>query len=220
MKKFILLTLAGILLISCDAEKLFKKAPVIEELIITPEKAIVHPGDTVFAEVKATNPEEGELTYHWTISPEGEGFILDPVDRAAIRWLAANTAGDYTFKIKVSNSYKSAEQSKIVKVRETSVPVVRIVKPKAGDYLVATIETEVEVRASHNNGIAQVHFYVNDVFQESVTGSSENSYFFGFTPDSGMVGKAELKAVAKAISVATPGADSIEVNVEGILPGK
>jgi hypothetical protein len=57
-----LLTLAAIFLF-CDAEKLFRKSPVIEEITIQPKQ--VNPFDTVYAEVAATNPEEGALSYHW-----------------------------------------------------------------------------------------------------------------------------------------------------------
>lgn len=217
MYKIYLILLIALLFISCDADKLFRKAPVIEEINVNPDR--VNPFDTVYAEVKATNPEEGSLSYHWSVSPD-RGLFLDPIDGIATRWIAPTNGGDYIFQVEVSNSYKSAERTKSVKVVETGVPFVQILIPENDDYFVQLSEIEIQAEAFHNNGIDKVQLYVEDSLIIEKSGSSSNEYSFIFTPDTTLLGKTEIKIEAIANFVPTVGVDSIIVNIEGILPGK
>ncbi len=216
MKTFLpLFFLAASLLLSCDPEKLFRDAPVIEEVGVFPER--VNPYDTVFADVKASNPEEGELSYEWSVSP-ARGLFLDPTDRTAIRWIAPTTGGEYTLKIIVSNAYKSTESKKSVRVIETGIPLVRINAPDDGDYLVQWQEAIISVTAAHNNGINYVAFFVNDIRRDDQSGNSSGEYTFTFLPDSTFLGETEIKIEAQANFVPTVGADSVTVYIEAVLP--
>lgn len=201
--------------VSCDAEKLFRDAPVIEEIIIQPNR--VNPFDTVYAQVRATNPEEGSLSYQWSVSPS-RGLFLDPLDGSAVRWLAPTVGGDYTFKVVIKNSYKSAEQTGTVKVIEPTAPLVRITYPQDEDYFIQLSEIAIKADALHNNGINKVQLYVNDNFLNEQSGSPTNKYEFSFTPDSTYLGLTEIKIQAIANFSLTVGADSVTVNIEGILP--
>ncbi len=215
--KFILTLVIFFALISCDPEELFRNAPVIEEININPDR--VNPFDTVYAEVQATNPEEGALSYRWSVSPN-KGPFVDPIDRATTRWIAPTIGGDYHFKVEVLNAYKSAEGTKSVKVIEAGEPLVKLLAPKDGDYFVQRSEMEIKAEAFHNNGINRIQLYVNDLLIMEKSGSSTNKYDFDFTPDTTLLGKTEIKIEAIANFVLTVGADSIMVNIVGILPGE
>ena len=214
---FTFLLILAAMFLFCDAEKLFRKSPVIEEMTIQPEQ--VNPFDTVYAEVKATNPEEGILSYEWSVSPD-QGILLDAIDNPAVRWVAPTAGGDYTFKVKVSNSYKSTERDESVKVIEAGLPIVRILSPDDGDYFIQLNEITIQAEAFHNNGINKVSLYVNDQLLTEKSGTSSNEYNFQFTPDTTYLGKTEIKISALANFSLTQGADSISVYIEGILPGR
>jgi len=217
MKLFYCLLIAYLMIIvlSCDPETLFRNAPNIDVVSVTPSQ--VNPFDTVRAEVQAINPEEGTLSYQWSVSPEA-GFFIDPADRSTTRWIAPNTGGDYTFKITVSNSYKSADRTSIVRVVEPTIPIVKILSPQAGDYFVQGAEISIEIDARHNNGINTVRLYVDNSFIREQSGQSSNNYLFTFTPDTSFLGETELKIEATANFTAAMGSDSILINIEGILP--
>ncbi len=210
------LFLLALFLLSCDAEKLFKKAPVIDSVEL-PER--VNQQDTVYARVTATNPEKDALSYHWFVNPDG-GVFIDPADGAETRWIARTGGGDYTFTIKVSNSYKSTEKSKIVKVIETGLPSVKIQKPQANAYWIQMHTYSIEVQALHGNGISKVMLYVNDEFQKENSISQNNIYQFTFAPDTSLLGPVKIKAEAIANTTSARAADSVMVTVEGIIPGR
>ncbi len=205
-------------ILSCDAEKLFKKAPVIDDVILSKTQA--NPFDTIRAEVKATNPEDGALSYQWSVSPNS-GPIIDPVDSRVIRWIAPTTGGQYTFHVEVSNDYKSADKQKSLRVNDITVPIVRILSPAAGDYWIQTVPVKIECEAYHSNGIKKVEFYINGHMKAEKSGSASDNYAFNFTPDTATVGGTwvRIEAVA-ANALQTRGADSVRVQVEGIIPGK
>ncbi len=211
----LLLIIFSTLFVFCDAEKLFRDAPVVEEINVFPDR--VFPFDTVYAQVKATNPEEGALSYQWSVSPN-RGIFLDPVDGSSVRWSAPTDGGDYTFKVIIKNAYKSVEKTGSVKVIEPTAPLVRITSPQDGDYFVQLSEIAIKAEAFHNNDINKVQLYVNDVFLNEKSGSTSDKYEFSFTPDSSFLGSTEIKIQAIANFVLTVGADSVMVNIEGILP--
>jgi hypothetical protein len=214
-QRTVIISLLFFLLASCDAEKIFRNAPVIEQLSVLPER--VNPFDTVYASVTATNPEEGILSYQWSVSPE-RGFFLEGTSGASTRWIAPTVGGDYTFKIMVSNDFKSTERTAPVRVVEAGNPLVRILAPANDDYFVQRSPIEIRTEAFHNNGINRIQLFVKDFFISEQSGSSTNSYQFSFTPDSTYLGKVEIKIAAVANFVSTVGADSVVVNIEGIVP--
>jgi hypothetical protein len=179
----------------------------------------VNPFDTVYAEVQALNPEEGALSYQWTVSPNA-GTFIDPTDQPSTRWIAPTTGGNYTFKITVSNAYKSADLTRMVQVVEPTIPIVRIIAPELGDFFVQGQEINIEVDARHNNGINKVILYVNEIFFRELGGQSGNTYLFSFIPDTSYLGETELKAEGIANFTAVAGIDSLKVYIEGILPKK
>lgn len=202
-------------LLACDPEAIFRNAPVIDLIDISPNR--VNPYDTVYATVNATNPEEGSLAFQWSVSPE-RGTFLDPADSRSIRWIAPTSGGDYVFKVVVSNSYKSTDRSGTVRVIEGGDPLVRILSPQDDDYFIQTQEIEIVADAVHNNGIQKVQLYVGDVFIGEQSGLTSNTYLFTFIPDSSYLGLTEIKVHAIANYTHTEGADSIEVMIEGIVP--
>lgn len=217
MKYRILLTaIMSLCLISCDPEELFRSAPIIREISVTPDQ--VNPFDTVYAQVQATNPEEGVLSYQWTVSPN-RGLFIDAIDGTTIRWIAPTTGGDYTFKVEVSNSFKSAERTESVKVVEAGVPLVKIIAPQDNDYFIQGLEMEIEADAFHNNGINKVQLYARDLLISEKSGTSANRYSFVFTPDTSYLGETEIKIEAIANFTLAVGVDSVMVNIEAILPG-
>jgi hypothetical protein len=217
MKYGILLTaIMSLCFIFCDPEELFRSAPIIREININPDR--VNPFDTVYAEVLASNPEEGVLSYLWSVSPN-RGLFVDLIDGTTIRWIAPTTGGDYTFKVEVSNSFKSAERTESVKVLEAGVPLVKIKAPQDNEYFIQGLEMEIEADAFHNNGINKVQLYVNDQLITEMSGSPSNSYNFAFTPDTTYLGTTEIKIEAVANFTLTIGIDSVMVNIEAILPG-
>jgi hypothetical protein len=137
-----------------------------------------------------------------------------------VRWIAPTIGGDYTFKVNVSNSYKSAERTGTVKVIEAGSPLVRILSPEDGDYFIQLNEITIQSEAFHNNGINKVLLYIDDSLITEKSGTSTNQYNFQFTPDTTYLGKTEIKITAIANYSLTEGADSISVYIEGILPGK
>ncbi len=152
----IIILLLFLVLASCDPENLFRNAPVIEQMSVLPDR--VNPFDTVYASVHATNPEEGILSYQWSVSPE-RGFFLDGSGGASTRWIAPTMGGDYNFKVTVSNDYKSTEKTAAVRVVEAGNPLVRILAPADDDYFVQGSFIEIRAEAFHNNGINRVQLY-------------------------------------------------------------
>ena len=204
-----------ILAVSCDPETLFRNAPNVEVISVSPSQ--VNPFDTVYAEVNAINPEEGTLSYQWSVSPEA-GLFIDQTDRRTTRWIAPTSGGVYTFKIVVSNDYKSAERTASVTVIEPTIPIVKILAPENGGYFVQGQEISINVEARHSNGINKLRLYINEIFTQELGGQSSVNYSFSFVPDTAYLGETELEVEALANFTGTIGTDSISVNIEGILP--
>ncbi len=208
---------------SCDeAKKILNphQPPVIDEVIILPTSRIVNPADTVYLEVQATNPEEGALTYQWSVSPAERGTFLESTDKATTRWKAPVQGDTYVFTILVSNTFKSTSQDRSVVVVDLKKPIVNISSPKAGEYFVQLSEIQIVASAIHANGIDKVELFVNDQQQAEQAGHPSDEYQFTFTPDTTLVGQTEIKIEATAKQVQKIGRDSIRVFIEGILPGK
>jgi hypothetical protein len=211
----VILILLLIAFMACDPETLFRSSPVIDIVQINPNR--VNPFDTVYASVLASNPEEGGLSYNWSVSPNN-GIFLDPTDGTSVRWVAPTAGGDYVFKVVVSNAYKTAERTGSVKVIEAGDPLVRITSPQHNEYFVQMQEIDITTEAFHNNGIQKVQLFILDELISEQSGVSSNSYEFSFIPDTSYLGLTEIKVSAIANFTLTRGADSVDVNIEGIIP--
>lgn len=224
MKHFPIILLVFLFTVfSCDeAKKILNphQPPVIDNIIIIPPSRKVNPSDTVYFEVQATNPEEGALTYQWSVSPEGKGTFIEGTDKPITRWKAPVQGDTYVFTILVSNAYKSTSQDRSVVVVDLKKPIVNISSPKAGEYFVQLSEIQIVASAIHGNGIEKVELFVNDRKQAEQAGHLADEYQFTFTPDTTLVGQTEIKIEATAKQVQKIGRDSIRVFIEGILPGK
>ena len=66
------LMLTLMILLSCDPKELFKpkNAPQAGSIHSNAINFIVNPADTVKFWIDATNPEEGQLSYEWTIKDD------------------------------------------------------------------------------------------------------------------------------------------------------
>lgn len=211
----VILIVLLIICLACDPETLFRSSPVIDLVQVNPNR--VNPFDTVYASVIATNPEEGGLSYAWSVSPNNGNF-LDPTDGVSVRWIAPTSGGDYVFKVVVSNAYKTAERTGSVKVIEAGDPLVRISSPQHHEYFVQMQEIDIMVDAIHSNGIQKIQLFLRDEFIREQSGLSSNSYQFSFIADTSYLGLTEIKITAIANFTLTSGADSVEVNIEGIIP--
>ena len=221
--KYILLTCALFLLIfaSCDeAKKILniREAPVIEEIILVPDDGLLYPKDTVYAEVTASNPEDGALTYYWSTEPENAGQFAAARDKAFTRWEAPFSGGEYKLKIEVSNGYKSVEKHRIVKVAEIGDPIVEIVSPVSGAYHVQNQPLEISGNVFHGNGIENISLRINGVLIAKKNTVNNGPFTFSFTPDSSYLGSTAILVEAVAKIVATAGSDRVDISIEGFLP--
>ena len=216
---FFFILLFIFLLIACNPDEIFRKSPVIHEINIEPSDTVFSL-DTVYIEVVASNPEEGILSYQWSVSPSNANNFLDPLSNRSVRWIAPSVGQEYTFRVVVSNAYKSTQATESVRVVERVAPIVEILEPEAGDYFVQYGPINIEVRAIHNNGINRIQLFVDDSLFSERSGSSSDLNQFVFIPDSSFLGEVELKIHATANSVLTLGKDFILVNIEPILSGE
>ena len=217
-----LLSLFAILVIAfislhCSSDILkITKAPVIGTLEASAYE--VDPGDTVTVSVSVQEANGEVLYYDWNAS---RGQLLLPSDQASVRWVAPSEGGRVTITVWVSNEEKSANQSTDITVRSYTRPFVSMEYPDPNAFIVLNDNMEIEARASHNNGIDWVYFYVNDVYTIPLNRKSgtEDTYI-GNYQFQGVTGELELKVSARALTTGTTGSDSLTVHVEGIIPGK
>lgn len=217
--KIILFLIISIILFGCEAaEDLFKERKAPDIISIESDKGWnVNPGDTVSITVDANNPEDGELTYKWTVSA---GSIVDGTYDSILIWKAPIVGGPYIIEIEVSNEYKSNTESVTVEVASNLNPYVKINSPTNGEYLVQHTTHKIQFDATHNNGIAQIYVYINDQKTDSLVGSTTNTSYeidWIITQDAG---NSELKIEAISRLTAKSGFDDVIVSIEGILPGK
>jgi len=177
----------------------------------------VNPGDTVSITVNASNPEEGELTYKWTVSA---GSIIDGTYESTLIWKAPIVGGPYNIEIEVSNEDKSNTESITIQVASHVNPYVNITSPVLGEYLIQHTTHKLEFDATHNNGIAQIYIIINNQVIDSLAGSpSITSYDYNWRISQN-AGNTEIKIEAISNITTVMGSDRINVSIEGILPGK
>ncbi len=209
MKILIIFTLCLLFMISCDKlGDVIYEAPVIESFTITPDVP-VFPGDTVTAEVEATNPEKGILTYKWE-NPDGGQFI-PPIDLNSVKWIAPLQGGEYRIRIVVKNDDESRD-TKRATVQNLEKPYVKILAPANNENFIVGENIEVNVSAFHDNDLSQVWLLVQDRAVDSLSWNSSNSYNFSFIPDTSYFGSVEIKAMAEVFN--QPGNTNLDyVNV-------
>ena len=222
MKKyFITIVLFIFLVFSCDEvgkiidEGIYQK-PIIESLDLFP-KMDINIKDTVMAVVKATNPEKGLLTYKWSDDPENSGRFIDPADRDTAYWVALSP-GPATITVTVSNDEKKSK-FKSLTVIDPVKPIVKILSPKEGEYIVQNYTVSVTGTADHGNNINHIRLFVNDSLKGQISVDKLSVDFsLSFIADSSMFGETTIRVDAESQQSGTTGADSVVVSIEGILP--
>jgi hypothetical protein len=190
------------------------KAPNIEAMDVS--AYTVDPGDTVQITIRVDDTD-GVLHYEW--SADGGEFI-QPTDRAEVFWIAPLVGGQYRITVEVSNDEKSTKKTRTITVRSYTKPVVEILDPQNGDYLVQYSEIIIQVFAQHQNGINHLDFFINDTLKCIINGQLiSTDYHFSYEL-SDFPGSVEMKIEAFANITETVGRDSIQVFIEGIVLGK
>jgi len=128
--------------------------------------------------------------------------------------------GPYNIEIEVSNEYKSNTENITVEVASNLNPYIEITDPNAGDYLIQYTTYNIKFDATHNNGIAQIYIYINDQVSDSMVGTTTSTSYNMDWKITQNAGNAEIKVEAISRLTAKSGSDSINVSIEGILPGK
>ncbi|MCK6622466.1 MAG: hypothetical protein HUU32_09925 [Calditrichaceae bacterium] len=206
------------LLLRCDVEELLDpdEPPVIQSLKTANDFYQFNSGDTVTVMVLASNPEEGPLSYAWSASG---GELLLPRDREQVKWIAPAVGGLYDIVVKVSNlKEKSVTDTLEIQVISPEAPLVEILSPREGDFLVQFTEITLSARAFHVNGLQTVSLFVNDTLKITRPYQpGSDVYNFNYTLDlPGGPNFFRVEAVA-GISGAV-GADEVRVIIEVILP--
>lgn len=211
----IIAVLVFIFTLACNSD-LFKisKAPDIEAMDFS--AYTVDPGDTVQITVRVSEDDDA-LHYEW--SANGGDFV-PPTDRAEVFWVAPLVGGQYRITVEVSNNEKSDKKTQTITVRSYTKPIVEILAPQNGDYLVQYSELMIQVFAQHQNGISHLDFFINDTLKSTINGqliSTDYSFTYELSDSPG---SAEMKIKAFANITGIVGLDSIQVFIEGIVLGK
>ena len=213
--------LLALLLTGCEGvqDLIVDQRPQLGELQLSANQ--VMPLDTIRASITATNPIEGSLEYEWTVAPN-RGYFVRPADSDTVFWVAPLQGGVYQISVKVQNSKRSVTSSpKEVNVLISSVPLVKLRQPPADAYYVLGQTFTIEARASHDNGLSWVRAFVNDSLVGQSDQTANGLYRFPCTAASNMVGVSTVKVKAEAANALAPvGADSVNIKIGGIIPGK
>jgi len=210
--------LTALMVSSCDVEDLLRTTdpPEVSRIYSSAENFLVQPLDTAEFWVTATDPGGLQLTYQWSVNG---GSIIGTRSSDRVIWAAPLTGNIYNISVNVANSEESTTRSENITVPSLSAPLVNIESPEESSYLVQNSTVVVRARASHENGISSIAFYANDSLiqnQGGISGSLYNFVWLIAVP----AGKAELKVVATANVTGAQGMDKVQVNIEGIIPGK
>ncbi len=205
-------------LIACDAaEDLFKETQKPEVSEINSEAGFtVNPNQLLKFWVTANDPDGGQLSYKWDING---GTILGSSQTDTLEWRSPTIGGaQYLLEIEVTNESESTTRQENITVLSYSTPTVNIISPQNNEYIVQYFQTQVKAEVIPNVQISEVQFFVNDSLINSKLAQSSSVYEFTWIVDE-QAGLAEIKV--KAIQITNvSGADSINVIIEGILPGK
>ena len=222
MRNFIsvILLIPVLLIIACD-ENLFKPGdetsdPEVSEIKSDLSDFRIDAGGTARFWVDASDPDGGVLNFLWSSSG---GDFLTSRQEDSVSWLAPLQGGDYSVQVKVSNKDKTVTRNRTITVRSLDKPIVAILSPVEGAFLVQYETVTIEADAFHDNGISTVEFFINDISIDLVDGNHTTSYSHDWVIES-TAGPTEIKVEAKARITSTISADSILVSVEGVIPGK
>jgi hypothetical protein len=218
IKYFIIIL--SILLIGCfqDPGDDDIDAPEVSIVYSSSDDLEINQGDTVSFWVDATDPQEEDLTYHWTASG---GTIITPANKDSMSWRSPNSGGTYTIRVEVSNSTKTTTRSINIEVLSEEIPYVKIISPLANATLTQFYNENIEVECGHDNGIHEVRFFINDSLYEALAGvttGGTNLYVYSWYIDV-PAGTAEIRVEAESANPAAPrvGIDGITVNIGGIV---
>ena len=204
----------------CDPD-LFKtedeiEPPSVSDIYSDHPSFQVYVGDTAYFWVVASDPGGEALSYNWNKSA---GNFLTPPDADSVLWRAPVQGGTATIQVNVSNSEKTSDRSKDVNVLSLEKPSVNIIIPAVQSYLVQYEQVEIKAEAFHDNGISYAAFFVNDSLLGLVDGNQSNQYEF-IWERADPAGVTEIKVAAYANITGAIGADSITVQIEGVVLGK
>jgi len=216
----LLFSLVWLVQAACDAD-LFKTQdegndPVVSEIMTDKADQPVYVGDTVKCWVSASDPDQGTLAYLWNCI---DGNFLTTRDGDSIVWRAPSHGGEYNMQVQVSNKSKSVTRNKDIRVISFDKPVVHIISPQSGSFLVQYNSYTIVTEAFHDHGIYSVQIYVNDELFGICSQIQPSLFRLDWTIGN-ISGLTELKAVAVANLTGAVSADSILVSVEGVVPGK
>jgi hypothetical protein len=212
-------------LFACNPEELFntKKAPEAGSIQTDASNFTVNPTDTVKFWINATNPEEGQLSYEWAIKDDGgdnAGDFIGSNKTDTLIWKAPIVGGIYEVKVTISNNDESITRTEQIRVVTLVAPLVTILSPNDGAYIVQYQNTKVKAEVIHPLGIYQTELIVNDTLHVAISsGNGDDIYEFNWQANVPS-GKAEVKIMAEANVTGAVGADSVVINIEGIIPGK
>jgi len=214
MRNLMPLTLT-LLLVSCNSlDKLINGvAPEVERITLTQYE--IDPGDTLTASVVVDTGDD-PMQFEWSVNG---GQLLPPTDGSSVIWRAPVTGGQYRLKVKVSNEIGTDKAEQNITVRSYINPVISIQSPLGGQFFTQYQRIPVAVSASHDNGIRALRLFTNDTLRASLDGSAAQSYLFQNVL-LGVAGQMEIKIEAVANTTDAVNADSVFINVEGIVPGK
>ena len=217
LKFFIVAFLPGLFILHCGLDKLLlEEAPVLAELSLSTYTA--DPGDTIQAVIAVERANGDALLYDWSVTG---GTILPPENHDTVYWKVPFTGGLYNISIEVTNEHdKSSSVQQNITVRSYEVPQVEIVSPASGAHFAQYATIPVKVHASHQNGIAHVSLYINDLLQVTVEGKS-NATQYDFSIELNQPpGNIEIKAEATGTLAVETGMDSVIIMTEGVVLGK
>ncbi len=211
--------------ISCSGidDLIYDRHPELSEMQISASR--VSPFDTVYASIEAKNPIDGILEYKWTVKNLGNGNSVNsaidgPADLDSVRWIAPIAGGFYELKVTVSNTAKKSTAAKQIEVIVSDKPVVDLRKPVSGAYFTAGQSILIEARAEHVNGLSWVKAFIQDSLIGQSSQNTSGIYPFSALATNNMVGKTIVRIEAKTAFVEQAGADSVEIEIGGIIPGK
>jgi hypothetical protein len=208
-----------IIFFACDvAEDLVtdRKAPNVGPIQSNVGFDNVNPGDTLELSVSATNPEDGDLSYEWSANG---GNIIGSINEIIIRWRSPLNGGTFRISVKVSNDYKNTTKFVDIEVWSPFNPYVNINFPTDGSYLIQHTHTDLNFDAVHNNNIALIYIYINDQIVDSMDGLQQSNYVYEKWNVDNPAGDTKIKVEAISTNYLF-GSDSINVIIEGIIPGK
>lgn len=203
---------------SCNPEDLLgkKKGPEVGDIQADDSDLIVQIQDTVNLWIEANDPEGGTLSYAWTKSG---GEFLGSISKSSVKWVAPTVGGTFNISVSVTNEAETVSQQTRIIVQSPTAPYVKILAPQNDAFIVQGSQVTINAEAVHANGLAQLSLYVRDALVKTISGHSDSEYEITWIAAESS-GPAELKIVGLANITGAVGADSINVNIEGVIPGK